>query len=247
MLPAAGWTPEVEVGAALRLAVAVAAASCALGWAYGLNAIADRATDRSAAKNPLAGLDRVSPAPVAVVVGAGVVALAAAMALSLHAGLAVALSLLAGYAYSYPPRLKALPVLGLLANLVIFAPLLFLAAPDAGFPDGFGTLVVVFVVLLVQNQLVHERADAEEDEAAGDRTTGRLLGRRGTTVALVAVTGMGGVAVVLAWSLRLGLAALPVMAAGVVVSRIGRPDAARRVHRALSLVGGALLWLLAVA
>jgi len=102
------------------------------------------------------------------------------------------------------------------------------------------------VALLLQNQLLHERADAEEDARSGARTTGRALGEAGAH-ASVALLGAGGlwVATRLAYSTATLAAAAAVVGLPTIGALIGRGDAPiRRVrHRKLALAGGAFLFL----
>ncbi len=213
----------------------LAAALC-LAFAYGLNAHTDRATDRSARKNPLvgapAGLVALAPA-----LACGALALPVAAA---SGGLAAAaLSLAAGAVYSAGPRLKRLPVVGTLANAAIFAPLLGLLGGPR--PPGFWGMSAVFAALLLQNQLIHERADEDEDRRAGARTTARAIGRVG-----VARAGRWLAAVGAAASLPVGAGAWSAWAAGAVglvfgAWLSGQEDAARarRAHRWVALLAGA--------
>ncbi|MBZ5711340.1 UbiA family prenyltransferase [Nannocystis pusilla] len=215
----------------------LAGALC-LACAYGLNAHADRASD-GRGKNPLAGA-AVGPAALVPAIACG---LLAAVAAARSGGLGpAALSLAAGGFYSAGPRLKRWPGVGTLANVAIFAPLLALVgAPRT---PGFWGMSAVFAGLLLQNQLVHERADEAEDRRAASYTTAQWLGRAG-----VAAAGRGlALAGSLAAALLLGPWAALCGAAGLVVGagQIGRADAAaaRRRHRTLALVTGAAIYAL---
>src|SRR5262245_25912762 len=64
-----------------RSAVAVLTASLALGYAYGVNALGDRASDASAVKNPLAGVARVPLDTKIVIAGAALAALSISLLL----------------------------------------------------------------------------------------------------------------------------------------------------------------------
>lgn len=215
----------------------VAGALC-LACAYGLNAHGDRATD-ARSKNPLVGA-AVGGAALVPALLCGALALAAA---GQSGGLqAAGVSLATGAAYSLGPRLKRWPAVGSLANAAIFAPLLALVgAPRT---PVFWGILVTFTALLLQNQLVHERADEAEDRRAGARTSAQLLGR-------------AGVARVGRWlALAGGLSAWPLLGGGAAVAaalglalgawQIGQADpaAARRRHRAIALVTGAAIYAL---
>ncbi len=228
-----------------RGALGVAVASLALGYAYGINALTDRASDTSVEKNPLAGREEVPAAAGAVVAGAAAAALLASLPLGARALRLTFASLAAGTVYSAGPRMKALPGLGLLFNTAIFAPLLGLALPaGAPPPRAYATLCATFVGQLVQSQLLHELADAAEDEAGRALTTARLLGPRWAR-ACVAGTALVSAAAALALAPRpiVGFCA----AAGLVCSAaaaLSENDAAeaRRVHKRFAAASGALLF-----
>jgi 4-hydroxybenzoate polyprenyltransferase len=243
LLPAA----TLDTGApaaicALRLGRGVLAAAAALGFAYGLNAIHDRATDRSATKNPLAGA-RAVPARTKALVGlAGAVALATAATAGAQAALCAAISLGSSAVYSAGPRVKRYPVLGTAANVAIFLPLLWL--------DGAGalrslSLPLGFTALLLQNQLWHERQDLDEDRDAGVRSSASLLGARGTAATAGVIGALGAAAVALALpGARLVevVAACAACAAGSLAPLCASPARARTVHRVTAIAGGALLF-----
>ncbi|UQA60136.1 UbiA family prenyltransferase [Polyangium aurulentum] len=227
-----------------RGALASAAASLALGYAYGVNALADRASDRSVEKNPLAGVERVPTVAHAVVAGAAAAAFAASLPLGARASLLTLASLAAGTAYSVGPRMKALPVLGLAFNTAIFTPLLGLALPSGAPPPAYAALFATFVGQLVQSQLLHEIADAAEDEAAEALTTARLLGPRWAR-ACIAGTALVSAAAALALAPRpvVGLCAAAGLAcsAAAALSKLD-PAEARRIHKHVAAAGGALLF-----
>ncbi len=249
-LPAAGIARLDEVrGARMgELGAAAAVSSLALAYAYGINAVFDRRADRDADKNVLAGrADVPLGAIVASVTGAGLAALVGAGALGAGALRATAVSIAAGTVYSAGLRLKRFPLLGLAANLLIFAPLLFTAVRPGQAPAGLGLLVAAFVLLVTQNQLLHEEADAAEDEAAGALTTFRWLGPRGARWAFAALA--AGLAVVGAVaSAPAGVAVAVVGAvATVILGRSKRPASwRRRAHRYLAATIGAAFFLASV-
>lgn len=226
------------------LATGLVGAAGSLGYAYGLNAITDRHADDEPRKNPLAGLAAVPRAATASVLAAFVIALLAALAAGPVARLALCVSLAAGSLYSAGPRAKGWPVAGALMNLLIFAPLLY-AGVRGGQPPAPGVVLVALVALLLQNQLLHELGDAAEDGRGADRTTAMLLGPRGTRGACVAV-GLVGAAVCLGVSapgLAGGFGAVAVLAGVLPAVVVGDAKRARVLHRRLSLVAGALTFL----
>lgn len=245
-LPAAGIARVSDVGPSRFGAVLAAAAvsGFALAYAYGINAIVDRHTDRDPGKNVLAGHDEVPPTVTASVATCGLAALAGAAAIGLHALEAIAISIAAGTVYSAGPRLKRFPLVGLLANVFIFAPLMFTALPAGGLPAGMRTLVPAFVVLLAQNQLLHEEADAAEDEQAGALMTAPWLGRAGARWALVALAASLVAVGVVARSTAAAAVAVMGAAATLWVSLGARPAPVRRkAHRYVAAAVGAALFL----
>jgi 4-hydroxybenzoate polyprenyltransferase len=229
------------------LAGAVIAAGC-LGCAYGINAVAERRSDRSARKNPLVAAPGLAAPATACAIVAGALALGLALIVGPWALLACGLSLLCGVAYSVGLAAKQVPVLGLLLNTGIFAPLLAVLLRPGAVPPSWSHELAIFTLLLIQNQLIHELADRDEDRAAGARTTAQLLGPRGAVrVATLAGLAIPPVALGLAptpgqWLLGSALAAV----ATVITADAGRdPARARVVHRRTACAGGALLWLCA--
>jgi 4-hydroxybenzoate polyprenyltransferase len=233
---------------ALRLALAAAASALALGYAYGVNAVADRATDEASSKNPLAGSAGVPAEVLAAVAASAVSAIAVSLFLGAFAlGLTLA-SLSAATFYSIGPRLKALPILGLLFNTAIFAPLLGLAVPDQGAPPAFGVLCSTFTALILQNQLLHESADEEEDARGGVLTTARLLGPRATRTAVLFIAAPG-----IAIAIALAPAASVAWAAGIAIALCSlaalsaSPARGRVVHRWLSAACGFMVFLAGIS
>src|SRR5262249_15234378 len=156
----------------------LAIAALLLSYAYGLNAISDRATDLDERKNPLLHVTDCRAA-LTVVLAAGGAALLLSLLFPPIVRAAAAISLASATVYSTGPRAKRVPVVGTLLNLGIFAPLLWLGRERPLWIE-----VVAFAVLLLQNQLLHERADAAEDAAAGVHSTASALGERGTLIAI---------------------------------------------------------------
>jgi len=227
--------------APLDAALAVLAAGASLSFAYGLNAAADASTDRSRRKNPLAG--RRAPRGLRGVLVALVIAsVCSAIPLGIGAVLAACVSLAGGWLYSGRLRLKGWPVVGLLCNHAIFVPLLYLGPGGALDADARTMLTYAFVVLLTQNQLLHELADLPEDRRAGDITTARLLGDRSVRI-LCGLLGVVGVAA-LAFGRTLSLGGGALVVSVVVVSALavasGDAEEKRRLHGGLALAAGAL-------
>jgi hypothetical protein len=245
---------------ALRAARGVTLAALSLAYAYGLNAISDRATDLDRAKNPLAG-GACPPRVSALVVATAGAALVLAMASGRATLAAVALSLASSTVYSVGPRLKALPVVGTLLNAGIFAPLLCFAVADEA-PRAVVVLGVVFTAMLLQNQLLHESADAAEDAAARSLTTGRVVSAAAVPALVIALGGAGALAcAAVAPSHAFGWAcagALAATTAGGLVSRAPGPTtcsgsrraddpaaqwrARRAAHRWVAFAAGAVLF-----
>ena len=87
--------------------------------------------------------------------------------------------LLAATLYSAPPRLKRVPVLGTLWNLLVGLPGLFFAdRPDiTGQP--LRVLAGAFALLLLVSQLIHEAEDREDDRLGGVSTVATVTGMNG--------------------------------------------------------------------
>ncbi|MFO0594454.1 MAG: hypothetical protein U0228_04100 [Myxococcaceae bacterium] len=176
-----------------RVALACTATAASLAFAWGINSIADRLGD-DPAKNPIAGHVRVGRELPALLAALVLLALILSAALGLSALVAMFASLASGALYSAGPRLKRWPGAGLVANTLIFVPLLALGLDDRVAHAAFPMLLAVFTALLLQNQLLHELADADEDARSEVLTTARALGVRGT-LALVFTFGVVGAAV----------------------------------------------------
>ena len=239
-----------DEGVVVRLVGAVLVAGLCLAYAFGFNGITDRGLDRDEAKNSLAGLIAFPREAALLVAACALLAIGIAMALTPVALLGAVMSLVAATLYSGQPRLKRLPVVGTLVNMLIFAPLPFLAA--AGPPSaGMLFLTYCFYVLVTQNQILHEIADRDEDVAAGVRTTGVVIGATG--VRLIAVV-LGPLAALLLWRLRATTSATSLVAAlalcgGATMVALGDVERAGRLrvaHRWYSVAfGGALFALVA--
>ncbi len=251
LLPAAAFERAslASPGAILpRALLSISAASCALAYAYGINAVGDRKGDEAKKKNPLTGMTRLPLEVYALVFLAALLALGLGISLGAFSFSLMLISIAAGTVYSAGPRMKSKPLLGLIFNTLIFVPLLGLALSPQKQPPGYATVALTFTVLLVQNQLLHERADEGEDARAQNLTTARFLGERGT-LGLVIVSGALGVlfARALAPNAALFGAAALSLAAGTLVSMLVRAPARARVcHKWIALIFGTIVFMVSV-
>lgn len=246
LLPLASVDPhtnyEVALGALLR---GVALAFALLGFGYLLNGLSDRAVDSDPHKSPLPHAGARPWGLLAVLLLAAIgLAATAPQVVQVAAGVC----LLSGVLYSVGPRWKAVPLLGSALNLTNFAPLLVVgAAPQSELPL-LGPLLALFAPLLLQNQLVHEAADAPDDRAAGIATTFVRFGTAQTAL-LAAVCGLGASAVLVfvvpgtpRWPLALGW--LAVFGVAVPLRLWQQGDDAQHMarlrvqHRWLALLAG---------
>ena len=160
-----------------------------LAFGYLANGVGDRHMDVDPEKNPLARApardDRRFDLPLATL-AVGALGLAATGPVSVL--IAAALCLLSGWAYSLGPRLKTKPVIGTVMNASHFAPLLFLGLEGAALPPRLTFIVPAFVALLLENQLLHEAADAVEDRRGAVHTTFLAVGHCGAAL-LAAASG----------------------------------------------------------
>jgi 4-hydroxybenzoate polyprenyltransferase len=255
LLPLAGVDPSLTAAATVpALARGVAVAACVLGYGYLLNALSDRGLDRDPRKNPLVGSTGPMVAHRIALLALAVAALALAATGPWPALAATLVALGSGTVYSVGPRLKGWPGICTLLNVGCFAPLLYVGLARAPIGAAQWALAGAFAGLLLQNQLVHEAADAVEDRAGGLRTTFLVAGPRGTA-ALVLLAGLGVAAASLALlsaggaglSVLLALHAAPYVT--LVPWRVARDGSdparmrrLRRVHRVGSAASGALLF-----
>lgn len=186
-LPLATVDPSPAGAALWAAARGIATAAAILAFGYLLNSLADRLMDRDARKNPLILPGAAEPRPdlAALLVAAIVLAALGPW----PARVAAALSLFFFSVYSAAPRIKSVPILGSLANIGMFAPLLFLGLREATLPPGLAGLVVACGALVLETQLVHEAADSHEDRAGGVRTTWLTVGPR-RAAAIAAACGL---------------------------------------------------------
>jgi 4-hydroxybenzoate polyprenyltransferase len=247
VLPLAGWTPEVGwCTTSFALARGVATAFLVLAFGYLVNALADREMD-DPEKNPLATeAGDVRRVPLLLATGALAVAtLGPPVALW-----STAVCLASGWAYSVGPRLKGYPVIGTLLNATSFGPLLLVGTSSSALPPALGALALAFVGLLLQNQLIHEAADAVEDARGNLTTTVRRLGPVKSAYAAAVVGAAAPCSMVICNQLAMASVAaivfvliFPYVLAGHG-ARAARMKRARRAHRWASLVAGAALFTL---
>lgn len=245
-LPLASYDAHAGAAGAVAAARGVLVAFAVLAFGYTLNALADRGMDRPA-KNAFAAAGATSGG-VVLVVALGMAALLACTTAPLCARLATGVSLVSGVVYSVGPRLKRFPVIGSLANLTNFVPLMWVGASESSaLPRSIGTLAMGFACLLLQNQLIHEAADRAEDDGGGLRTSVMLLGPGASAFA----AGLLGVAFVVVAG-RLGLspwlpALVYVAAVPLLLARSGRDERKmarlRVAHRVASVAFGAALFM----
>lgn len=248
LLPAAGI--EIHQGLAANLVPqlrGLVIAFAVLSFGYLINGLADRDMDASARKNPLAGELPVASVPWATVFIA-LVALVFAAGGPTPVLIATSLAVTSGVVYSIGPRLKRLPVVGTLLNVVHFAPLLWVGLPADGDARGLGVLAVCFSCLLLQNQLLHEASDSDDDERGAVLTTFLLLGRAKTGV----VIAMLGAALVAVMAYAQTSMVLTAVCAGVYVVafpwafvrvQASTLSSVRKWHRVATIATGAFVFL----
>jgi 4-hydroxybenzoate polyprenyltransferase len=152
-----------------------------------------------------------------------------------------------GVLYSVGPRLKRFALVGSLANLTNFVPLLWVGEAEGVTRRAVTWLAVAFACLLLQNQLIHEAADREEDVAGGVHTTVVALG---PALAAWIAAGLGLLLVldaracgVTIWPLALVFGVMFPIALGRGGSDARRMARLRVVHRAASFAAGVTLYL----
>jgi 4-hydroxybenzoate polyprenyltransferase len=198
-LPLAGWLAGEERRAPV-LAGALASWALALAYASAINQAFDGRLDRRAGKNPV-GSRLGRRAAVLLSLPPALAAMLASAALA-PAGLAPTLLVLAAATlYSAPPRLKRVPVLGTLWNVVIALPGLVTAGLPGAERFPLRLLAALFALLLLVSQLLHEADDRDDDRAGGVATVAVVLGVPGAL-----------------WAACAGLAALPLATYGLAAA-----------------------------
>ncbi len=179
-LPAAGWI----AGDARSLS---ALAGGTIAWTFGLaymsavNQAFDDRLDRPG-KNPVgARLTRRTALVWSLPAALGCLATSVVCVPSRwHVA---AMLLVASTVYSAPPRLKRVPLVGTLWNVVLALPGLVMAdAARAGHPS-FNALACAFSLMLLASQLIHEAADRDDDQSGGVSTIAVVAGPRGALLA----------------------------------------------------------------
>ena len=219
-LPLATVDPRAPLGAMVWDATrGVATAAAVLAFGYLLNTLADRQMDLDARKNPLIVPGAAEPRTALALLLVASLLLAALGPRPVW--IATAVSLFFFSIYSAAPRIKTVPIVGSLANIGMFAPLLLLGLRDEVLPAGIAALVVACGALVLENQLVHEAADEQEDRGGGVRTTWLTVGPR-RTAAIAALCGVaasaGAASLGGSAALLLGAAAAAVFAVAVPLS-----------------------------
>jgi 4-hydroxybenzoate polyprenyltransferase len=175
-LPLAGWV-AAEPRRLSVLCGGIATWICALAYTSAVNQAYDDRLDQLARdKNPVGhGIDRAQALRLAAVPLVIVISfLATRDALPV-----VLIQLFAATAYSAPPRLKRVPILGTTWNLVVGLPGLFFANPPALGDSTVRILFGLFAVTLLVSQLIHEAEDVEDDTRGGIWTFAAMTGTRG--------------------------------------------------------------------
>lgn len=178
LLPLAGIDISLEPrDGALALARGIFIAFCVLAFGYLLNGVSDRYMDASVRKNPLLEDPSATSYSTVLVVLVVLAALGSFFA-PWPVACATAAGITSGIVYSIGPRIKRFPILGTLANVSNFAPLLWVGMTSLAAVDRLTNLTFSFSCLLLQNQLLHEAADGNEDQKGQLITTFLLLGPR---------------------------------------------------------------------
>ncbi len=197
-LPLAGWCAG-DTRSVRSLVGGLAAWTMALAFMSAVNQAFDDRLDQRAGKNPV-GLRFGRREALLLSVPPALLSVALSAWLS-PAGLVPTLLLLvAATVYSAPPRLKRVPVLGTLWNVVIALPGLFLADTPRSPSAPLRLLVALFALLLVVSQLLHEAEDRDDDLAGEVFTVAVVTGVRGALLA--ASIGLAALPVVTWWLAR---------------------------------------------
>ena len=159
--------PDLSPASCRRVPLALLLAACCLAVAYAVNAVTDRRSDRLAAKNPLVRARCLVPSELGPALRHPVPAAVPADVSVARAPTAPATSLRAGLAYSTSVCGKRTPLLGVACNAAIFTPLALLLHPGGPLAPASVAELLLFTLLLAQNQLLHELADAGGGAAAG--------------------------------------------------------------------------------
>lgn len=252
-LPMAGWSASTGNTPALLGGV--------IGWAFGLaytsainQAFDDRLDRLNVGKNPVGGTFGRREA-VLLSIPPAVAMLGIVLWLSPAGFVPAVVLLVVATLYSAPPRLKRIPGLGTVWNLVIGLPGLFFAGTPQIADGAVRLLGGLFAVLLLVSQLIHEAKDRDDDQAGGIPTIATLGGLPGALgaaavvlLALPAITWWLADGFALRGPLTAASALFAVGWLAALTSRIVRGDetglrATRLRYRHTSLVLGALAFL----
>lgn len=185
-LPLAGWITS-GAGTLRALVGGILGWGLALAYTSAINQAFDDRLDRlNVGKNPVGGRFGRREA-ILLSLPPAFASLAVVAWLSPSGLIPAVVLLVAATLYSAPPRVKRIPVLGTLWNIVVGLPgLLFAGQPDFTVPP-LSLLVGLFSLLLVVSQLIHEAEDHEDDRGGGIVTTAILAGRQGALAAAAAI------------------------------------------------------------
>lgn len=231
-LPLAGWLAG-DARSACTLVGSLVGWAFALAYMSAINQAFDDQLDRHAGKNPVGARFHRREAIVLSLPPA--VAAVLVVAWLAPAGLPPMLLLLgAATVYSAPPRLKRVPVVGTLWNILIALPALFLADRASLDRPSLRVLVGLFALLLLVSQLIHEAEDREDDRAGGVSTLAVLMGARGALGA--AALGLAALPTV-TFSLAEGLSRRVLLVAGTALFSAGWLTALAALVRRGDLTG----------
>lgn len=177
-LPLVGWCATPAPRSVAVLAGSVLGWALALAYASAINQAFDGRVDRlQRSKNPVGS--RLAVPEALRLAALPLCAAPVVVGLLAPAGLAaLAVFVAAATLYSAPPRLKRVPLLGTLWNLLVGAPGMFFAARPAALAPPSPLLVGLFCLLLLASQLLHEAQDRDDDAQGGVPTVATLGGRR---------------------------------------------------------------------
>jgi 4-hydroxybenzoate polyprenyltransferase len=184
-LPLAGWM-AAGGGHVTELIGGVAGWGLGLAYTSAINQAFDDRLDRAElGKNPVGGRIHRRQA-VRLSIPAAIASVAVVAWLS-PSGLVPAIVLLvAATLYSAPPRLKRIPGLATVWNVIIGVPGLFFAGTPGVAPGPLRLLVGLFALLLLISQLIHEAKDRDADRTGGIPTIATLGGINGALGAAAA-------------------------------------------------------------
>lgn len=146
----------------LDLILAIVCSGLCLGYAYGYNQYKDEGLDKQDESVALEMYGMKKNGLVLILLLMLILTLMLSFVISRVSFLAAIISLFGSTVYSGGPTLKNVPIVGTLANLLIFIPLAFLGGGEA-INFNFFIFVIALVGLLMQSQMIHEAADYKDD------------------------------------------------------------------------------------